>query len=294
MNRIFKTRGEKIFDLINIIFMTMLFVIFIYPFLDVFSLSFADAKGANTLGLRFFPRFPLYFDSYEQVFKNKFFVIAVGNTLFRAIVGTTLTVLVTFCGAVVLAKKTLPLRRTITLLIMFTMFFSGGLIPSYLLMDSLGLLGSRWALILPRLTSAWYLFIARNFIMTIPDSIEEAAVVDGAGIFTIIFKIMFPLSMPIIAVIALWSAIGHWNAWFDAMIYVRDNNKIVLQLLLRRILIDSSRDAMGESLLISSQATTPDTVKAATIVVTVLPIACVYPFLQKYFVKGINVGAVKG
>lgn len=290
----FKSKGEKIFDVFNILFMTLLLIIFLYPFLDQISLSFADAKTANELGLRFFPKFPLVFDAYKEIFQNKLFLTAVGNTLFRTVIGASLTVLFTFIGGFVLAKKTLPFRKTITLFVLFTMFFSGGLIPHYLLIEQLGLMGSRWALILPMLTSAWYLLIARNFISTIPESLEEAAMVDGAGIGRVMFQIVLPLSLPIIAVITLWSAIGHWNAWFDAMLYNRANDQMVLQLLLRRILIDNSRDVMGEIMIQSSQMTTPDTVKAASIVVTTIPIACVYPFLQKYFVKGIHVGAVKG
>ncbi len=290
----FKTPGERAFDVFNVALMLLLTLIFIYPFLDTLWLSFANARNASKLGLRLFPQFPMVLDAYKEIFSNKYFVMAFGNTLFRTLIGTSLTVVFTFCGAFALAKRTLPFRKTITLFILFTMFFSGGLIPSYLLINDLGLIGSRWALILPMLTSAWYLFIARNFLMTIPPSLEEAAMVDGAGIFRIMFQIVFPISLPIIAVVALWSAIGHWNAWFDAMIYVRDNNKIVLQLLLRRILIENSQDLMGDSLVTSSAQTTPDTVKAACIAVAVVPIACAYPFFQRYFVKGIHVGAVKG
>lgn len=291
-----KVKNKKIyiFDILNVVFMCVLFIIFLYPFLNVFSLSFADAVTSNSLRLRFLPEIPLCFDSYKSIFTNSLFLSSVGNSLFRTSIGTVLTLLFTFCGAFVLAKRTLPFRKAITFFILITMFFSGGLIPSYLLVNSLGLMGSRWALILPGLTTAWFLLIARNFIMTIPASYEEAAVMDGAGIFTIMFRIFLPLSMPIVAVIALWSAIGHWNAWFDAMIYVRDSDKMVLQLLLRRILIDNSRDVMGTVMVQSTAATTPDTIKAATIVVTTIPIACVYPFFQKYFIKGIHVGGIKG
>ena len=179
-------------------------------------------------------------------------------------------------------------------MILFTMFFSGGTVPTYITIKDLGLLNTRWALILPLATSAWYVVIARNFLSTIPASLEESAMVDGAGVFRTLFQIVFPISKPIIAVISLWSAIRHWNAWFDAMIYTTKNELMVLQQLLRRILIENEASAMGDALMRPSSATTPETVKAATIVVTVLPIVCVYPFFQKYFVKGINVGAVKG
>jgi putative aldouronate transport system permease protein len=183
----------------------------------------------------------------------------------------------------------------ILLFITFTMFFSGGLIPSYLNMRNLNLINSRWALILPGLTSAWNLIVARNFIASLPDSLEEAAFVDGAHPLTVVFTIMLPISMPIIAVLALWTAVGHWNAWFDANIYVRDPNKMVLQLTLRRILVEGSLDVMGGDVLNASSATTtPETVKAATIIVSIVPIILFYPFLQKHFVKGVMVGSIKG
>lgn len=294
MQKKISSKRDRIFDAINITFMIILTLFFIYPFLDTLWLSLMNTKNASKLGIRFFPSFPMELEAYRQIFTNKLFLVAILNTLFRTLVGAIATVFFTFCGAFILAKKQLPFIKTITMLILFTMFFSGGLIPSYLMMDKLNLIGSRLALILPGLTSAWYLMISRNFITSIPASLEEAAMIDGAGVFKIMFRIILPLSMPIVAVIAMWSAIGHWNAWFDAMIYTPGNNQIVLQLLLRRILIDNSQDIMGTIMIASSQQTTPDTVKAASIVVAVLPIACAYPFFQKYFVKGVQVGAVKG
>lgn len=290
----YKTRGEKLFDLFNICLMAVLIIIFLYPFLDVLSLSFAEPKDANTMKIRLLPGLPLNFTAYREIAHNKYLFTAFGNTLFRTILGSALTTIFTFMGAFVLAKRTLPFRKIITSFILFTMFFSGGLIPTYMLMRSLHLIGSRWALILPGLTSAWNLLIMRNFLMTIPASMEEAAVIDGAGIYTTMFRIIFPLCLPIVAVIALWSAVGHWNAYFDAMIYTPGGNQVVLQLLLRRILIENSREAMGEILMASSTDTTPETVKAATVIVAIVPILCAYPFVQKYFVKGIHIGAVKG
>jgi putative aldouronate transport system permease protein len=275
--------------------MGLMVLVFLYPFLDTVSLSLARPETANRLGMRFLPDFPVSFDAYREVATNRYVFIAFGNTLFRTIIGSTLSTFTTFCGAFVLAKRGLPFKKAITSVILFTMFFSGGLIPSYLLMRSLHLVGSRWALILPGLTSAWNLFIARNFMITIPQSMEEAAIMDGAGVYTTMFRIILPLSMPIIAVLFLWSGVGHWNAYFDAMIYTPSNDKLVLQLLLRRILIDNTAEALiGNVLMASAQETTPETVKAATIIVAIAPILCVYPFLQKYFVKGINIGAIKG
>ena len=291
---IHKTKRERVFDIINIFFMAILLILFFYPFMNLISLSLAQPQSALELKLRFFLEFPLSFTAYREIVTNRHLFTAFGNTLFRTIIGALLTTFMTFCGAFVLAKKTLPFRKVITSLILFTMFFSGGLIPSYILIRNLRLINSRWALILPTLTSAWYLLITRNFISTIPASMEEAAIMDGAGIYTTMFRIILPLCLPIIAVLLLWSSVSHWNAYFDAMIYTPSNDKVVLQLLLRRILIENSYDAMGDAMMVTSQGTTPETVKAATIFVSIIPIFCVYPFLQKYFVKGIQIGAVKG
>ncbi len=200
--------------------------------------------------------------------------------------------MVTYCAGYALSRKNLPFRGVLTFLIVFTMLFSGGLIPTFLTIKSYGLVNSRWALILPVMTSAWNIIIARNYISGLPDELEEAALVDGAHPLKIVFQIMWPLSMPVIAVLALWSAVGHWNAWFDALIYCSGDDKIVLQLLLRRLLIQTqAEDSIMQSTI---AATTSDTIKCATIIVAILPIICVYPFVQKYFVKGVTIGAVKG
>jgi len=294
MAKIKKTFGEKVFDIFNYLLMIFLMFTFIYPFWETLMNSFSSPLGAERLGFKFWP-IGFNLDSYKHVFSSKYIYIGYYNTLIRTVVGTMLTVFVTYCGAYSLSKKLLPGRMIIWVFITFTMFFSGGLIPSYLNMRNLNLINSRWALILPGLTSAWNLIVARNFIASLPDSLEEAAFVDGAHPLTVIFKIMFPISMPIIAVLALWTAVGHWNAWFDANIYVRDPNKMVLQLTLRRILVEGSHDVMGGDVLNASSATTtPETVKAATIIVSIVPIILFYPFLQKYFVKGVMIGSIKG
>ena len=200
--------------------------------------------------------------------------------------------LLTYFAGYSLSRKNLPFRGAITFLIIFTMLFSGGLIPTFLTIKSYGLVNSRWALILPMLTSAWNIIIARNYISGLPEELEEAALVDGAHPLKIAFQIMWPLSMPVISVLALWSAVGHWNSWFDALIYCSGEDKIVLQLLLRRLLIQTqAEDSIMQSTI---AATTSDTIKCATIIVAILPIICVYPFVQKYFVKGVTIGAVKG
>ncbi len=290
---VIKSTGDHVFDVVNILIMAVMFIIFVYPFWDTVMLSFSNAADASKRSLRLLPSLPPVFDAYKKVFAQKQFVTAFLNSVKRVAVGTSLSVAVTLCGGYVLAKKSLPFRNVILVIVLIPMFFSGGLVPTYLLMKDLKLTGSFWALILPTLTSTWNMLIARNFLMTVPSSLEEAAVIDGADPMRILTKIYLPLSKPIIAVLALWSAIGHWNAWFDAMIYTPAKDQMVLAYLLRKILIDTDTKILS-GLATSSSATTPTTVKAATIVVAVIPITLLYPLLQKHFIKGINIGAVKG
>ena len=288
-----KNWGDVVFDFFNYILMILLLIIFIYPFWDVFILSFTTADNAVHIGLRLLT-FPLTVSAYERIFMSDTIFIGYFNTIIRTVIGTFLMLTVTYCGAFAISKKELPFRKLITLFVLFTMFFNGGLIATYLNIKSLGLLGSRWALIFPLSTSAWYLIIARNFIMTIPKELEDAAFIDGASSLKTIFYIMLPLSAPVLAVLALWSSVGHWNAWFDALLYVNDRNKLVLQLVLRRILTGGPKDIGDLNIPGVLQDTVLATVKAATIVVTMGPIILIYPFLQRYFVKGLFVGSLKG
>lgn len=289
-----RTVGDIIFESFLYLFMTILVIVFVYPLWEVMVKSFSSPQFSRSLGLKLIPdQFNL--SSYKKIFEDDLIAIGYMNTLIRVLGGTSLTVLVTYFAGYALSKKSLPFRKSILLFIMFTMFFSGGLIPTYLQIRNLGLLEKRWALILPAMASAWNLIIARNFIMTIPASLEECAFIDGASPLKVLFKIMMPLSLPIIAVLALWSAVGHWNAWFDALIYVRGRDKMVLQLILRRILIDQSEELMKDGILTLMQdETSPESVKSAIIMVSTVPIILVYPFLQKYFVKGVLVGSIKG
>lgn len=289
-----KTTGDIIFDFFLYSFSAVLIFIFIYPIWDTLVISLSSPSFARKLGFRLFPDI-ISLASYKVVFSDNIIAIGYINTIIRTVCGTCLAVLVTYCGGYALSKTSMPFRKSILLFILFTMFFSGGLIPSYLLIKKLGLIDSRLVLILPMTTSAWNLIIARNFIKTIPESIEESAFIDGAHPFKVVFRIMMPLSMPIIAVLALWTAVGHWNSWFDALIYIRSKEKIVLQLVLRRLLIDKNEELMKNGVLTLMQDDrSPETVKAATIIVSIAPIICFYPFLQKYFVKGVLVGSVKG
>ena len=196
--------------------------------------------------------------------------------------------------AYALSKRYLPNRNFWTTILIITMFFSGGMVPEFLLIRSLGLRNTIWALVLPGAISAYNITIMRNFLMSLPDSLEESARIDGANDIQILYKIIFPLSLPILATVALWTAVGHWNAWFDSMIYITKPEKQVLQVTLRRIVLEGTNQLVtmyGEEV---NQKQTSETIKAAVTMVTTLPILMVYPFIQKYFVKGVMIGSVKG
>ena len=281
------------FDIVNVILMAFLTVIFVYPLWHCLALSFGNVAYSNQLGFRFFP-LGEYFSlaSYRKVLTDPAIATGYLNTVFRVAVGVPLTLLVTYMAAYSMAREKLPLYRLLVIYFLIPMFFSGGLIPSYLNIKSMGLLGSRWVWILPGLISTYNLLIAKNFIAALPAELEEAASIDGAHPVRVMVQIMVPLSAPILAVLGLWSAVGHWNAWFDAMIYTPGDSMMVLQMVLRRLLIDPPDATMMT--VISVADSTTETVKMASVVVALVPIMCAYPFVQKYFTKGVMLGAVKG
>ena len=290
--RIKRPIGDRTFDALNVLIMLVLCAVTLYPFLYVISMSFGGSS--NIRGL--IPSNPTL-SAYQRVLGNRNIATGFYNSIFRTVFGSAATLMVTCGAAYGLSKKRFPNRGFWTAFCIFTMFFSGGLIPSYLLIKNLGLLDNRLALILPILMSTYNMTIMRNFFMALPNSLEESAMIDGANDIVILIRIIVPVSMPIIATIALWTAVGHWNAWFDSMIYMQSTGKQVLQQILRRIVIEGTTQLLDMNInSVSSDLMTasPDAVKGATIVITSLPIIMVYPFLQKYFVKGVMVGSLKG
>lgn len=286
-----KKRRLSAFSTVNGIFMVLICFATLYPFLFLLTSSFS-ALNASTAGFSLVPR-AFTTENYARVLANPVIYSGLKNTLFRTIVGTTLSLAVTFMLAYPLSKKSFPNRNAWTGLVVFTMFFSGGLIPTYLLVRGLGLIDKSWALILPELVSAYNFVIVRNYMQTIPDSLEESAKIDGANDIVIFARIIMPICKPIIATIALWVAVWHWNAWFDCLIYMTKPAGDVLQLVMRRIVIQGT-DQITEMMAGHVSAMTPEGLKAATILLTTLPILCVYPFVQKYFVKGVMMGSLKG
>lgn len=287
--------GSKILDGTIITIMVIFAISVIYPFWNLLVQSFNDGyTTANAL--RLWPVNPTTFN-YEHVLTNPYIWSGYRETIIRTVVGTFLSVLTTMLGAYTLSKSYMPFRKFFMLVVVIPMFFSGGLIPSYLWNVQLGLRNTRWALILPTLVSSYNLIVMRNFFQGVPKELEESARIDGANNLRILFNVYLPVSMAVIATITLWVLVGHWNAWFDATIYINKAELLPLQVVLRRILLEGTQQLMDiapEMNDANSQTASPDNVKAATVFVCMLPIMCVYPFLQKYFVKGTLVGAIKG
>jgi len=274
--------------------MVLIAVSVIYPFWNLLVQSLNDGYTAANQ-LRFWPaRFTFF--NYEHVLSNKYIWSGYRETLIRIVLGTSLEVFTTMIGGYALSKKYLPLRKFFIIMVVIPMFFSGGLIPQYLWNSQLGLRNTRWALVLPGLISSYNLIVMRNFFQNVPIDLEESARIDGANNIRILFSIYMPVSMAVIATITLWVMVGHWNAWFDATIYMNDADLYPLQVVLRRILLEGTQQMMeiSPNARDSGQSASPDNIKAATVFVCMIPIMCVYPFLQKYFVKGTLVGAIKG
>ena len=293
-NRLIKESiSSRIFDILNPLFLLIFCITVLYPFWELLVLSFMKAIDATTPGLKIWVSDPTL-NAYKQVLGSQNLAWGYFNTIFRTVIGTFLGVFLTFTMAYPLAKRDLPFRSPITIYLLVTMFFSGGLIPTFLLVRSLGLLNTRMALVLPSLISAYNILIMRNFIMAIPSSIEESAYLDGANFLVILVKLIIPLSMPILATISLWVAVYHWNEWFHAMIYTKGQKLLVLQMVLRMTINDASSEDIFLDEIAGEDAIVPRSVQAATVIFTIGPIVLTYPFFQKYFVKGVIVGSLKG
>jgi len=284
--------GEIIFDSFNVLFLILISFLFLYPMWYVLVSSFSDAYAIASGKVTFFP-IGFNFNAYKLVFEDQRIWAAYGNTFFYVIAGTLINLVLTTLGAYPLSRKNLEGKSFIMAFIVFTMFFSGGLIPAYLNIRELGLYDTRWALLLPGGVSAFNLIVMRTFFQSIPESLIESAKIDGAHDFKVLLRIVLPLSMPVIAVMTLFYAVGHWNSWFSAMIYLQNRDLFPLQLILREILIQSSAQNMLTGAAQDEVFRISESIKFATIIVATLPILLIYPFLQKYFVKGVMIGALK-
>lgn len=288
------SKRERAFLIINNILMILVCLAMIYPLIYVFGHSFMSDSERALYPLRIFPK-KLDWAGYKFIFFSK---SKIGNaymvTIMRTLLGSFLNVLLTSLLAYPLSKKCYPGRRALTAIIVFTMWFSGGIIPNFLLIKSLNLHDTFWVYIFPCLIDAFYLIILRNFFMQIPEAIEESAKLDGANDLVILFGIIIPLSMASIATITLFYAIYHWNTWFDAMLYVNDKDLWSMQYMLRQLIASANVTDISDMSTLTKDVPPAETLKMSTIIVATVPILCVYPFLQKYFVKGVLVGSVKG
>jgi putative aldouronate transport system permease protein len=289
-----ETRDEVIFNYINIPLMIAIMFIMIYPLLHII---FASVSDPNRLMSHTGPLLRPYgfsFASYNAVFKNRLLGSGYINTLINVSAAIVINVSLTTLGAFALSRKELAFRRPLMLLITFTMIFSGGLIPTYILIRSLGINNTRWALILPHAISAYNLIIMRTYFEGIPESLFESARIDGANDFYVLVKIAVPIALPVVAVMILFYGVDQWNAWFPAYIYLRTRVLWPLQLVLREIVLSNSMNDMLTNADVADKASLAESIKYATVVIATVPILLVYPFLQKYFVKGVMIGAIKG
>lgn len=296
-----ESKGDRIFNKVNMVLLTILFVIIIYPLIYVVSASISDPDLVNAGKMILLPK-GITFEGYKRVFQDPDIITGYFNTILYTVIGTCINLLLTLTSAYALSKPRIYGRKFYMFFIAFTMYFSGGMIPTYLLIKKMHMLNTMWALLLPGAVSAYNLIIARTFFSSsIPSDIEEAAMIDGCSVTKTFITIVLPLSKALIAVMALFYGVSHWNSFFSAMIYLTDRDKFPLQLILREILIQNQAKAdmmssgvQGADELMHLQIQLASLIKYAVIVVSSLPVIMIYPFIQKYFAQGMMIGAIKG
>ncbi len=291
--------ADKIFDIINVIVMIILLVIFVWPLWFIVIASVSNPNEVWNGNVLLWPK-GFTMAAYEAVIEYKSIWIGYRNTIFYTVVGTMINLVMTVCAAYPLSRKDFMPRNFFMFMFMLTMYFGGGLIPTYLIVNKLGMINTVWAMMIPGACSIYNVIITRTyFINSIPGSLKDAAELDGANSFQYLVKVVLPLSKPIIAVIALYYAVGHWNDYFTALIYINKTGLMPLQSFLRDLLM-SNKLTMGNSMGGLDAATAEakmqlsQTLKYSAIIVSTVPVLCIYPFIQKYFVKGVMIGSVKG
>ena len=285
----------KPFQILNILIMLFLIFITVYPMYYVVVASFSDPLLIRShTGPLFSILGTPTLQGYQKTLSNKSLFTGFRNTLFYLFVGTFLQLFLTSLAAYVLPRKNFMIRRGVMKMFIFTMFFNGGLIPMFFAIRNTGVYNTIWVSSIPYAISAYNMIIMRTFFETIPESLEEAAIIDGANDFTVFSKVILPLSKPIIAVMVLYYGVGQWNSWFPAAMFTRDRKLYPLQMILREILIENQTQSADNLTAAMEDTFTKELVKYCTIVVSTFPILAIYPFLQKYFEKGVMIGAVKG
>ncbi|WP_233531397.1 carbohydrate ABC transporter permease [Paenibacillus alkalitolerans] len=285
---------EALFDWTIYAILFILMIVTVYPMLHVALASISD--GNALVAHRGLLLKPLGFnlDAYTKIFENGQMLRGYRNTLFIVVMGVILNLLMTAFGAYVLSRKNVMWNKPFMMIIMFTMFFGGGLIPFYLLVKGVGLYNSLWSTVIPFMINTFNLIVMRTAFQSVPHELEESAKMDGANHWVILFRIIIPLSLPVMAVMGMFYAVEKWNGWFYASVFLKDRELYPLQILLREILILNSTDTITSTSGVGEQYQVGETVKYATIMVATLPVLAVYPFIQRYFVKGVMIGALKG
>ena len=291
-------RGQSyIVKVLLYVFLTMFALSIVYPLYYLFMYSFSTYGGIASGSKNPFMLYPAGFTTkaYQMFFEQKYIYTGFGVTMFRSVVGTILSVLCLSLAAYALSKKALPGRKLITGFFLVNMFFTGGLIPTYLIVKSVGLIDTIWVLVILPLFSTYYMMILRSYYLGIHESLEEAARIDGADDLRIFFSIIVPVTLPAMATIATWVFFGHWNSWFDSMIYINSTSRQVLQVHIRRLVIEQSTMLLSGQYIVSGKAEQPTeaSINAAGIMITIIPVLVIYPFVRKYFTKGMTLGAVK-
>ena len=291
----YKSKGYTVFTVFNYIILTFIGLVCLYPLYYVVIASFSDpVKLISHDGLLLLPLKDYTLAGYRMVFQNKLVMSGYKNTLIVLVVGVCINMILTILGAYVIAQRKLLLRKPLTIFIIVTMYFSGGMIPAYLNVRDLGMMDSLMALIMPSAINTSNLLIMRRAFMSVPESLSEAAEIDGASHRQILFQVMVPLVKATMAVLVLYYGVAHWNSWFNASIYLRSSDKFPLQLVLRNILIEGQTNDMLSDVGSADNPQAVQLLKYSLIVVSTLPIMCIYPFLQRFFEKGVMLGAVKG
>lgn len=285
--------SDRIFNITNIILLTLFSLICLLPFVNIIAVSLSD-NSAIMSGKVFLVPVGMNITAYKTVFTDNTMIHSFVFTVILTVLYTAVTMLMTILCAYPLANSKLKGRTVIIMLITFTMYFSGGTIPSYLLVSNMHMLNTIWALILPGAINTFNMIVMKSFFSSMPAGLEEAAKIDGAGHFKILFSIILPLSMPIIATLSLFYAVGRWNGFSDALFYINESKMYPLQLKLRQLISLNNVDQMMNNLDDEKQLVTPETIKSASIMFATVPILLVYPWLQKYFVKGVMIGSIKG
>ncbi|WP_108994817.1 carbohydrate ABC transporter permease [Paenibacillus agaridevorans] len=280
------------FRWLNYIFLALCAYATLFPFINIIATSFSSSRAINAGEVFMWP-IEFNLDAYNNLIRDGQLIVAMKNTVIITLVGTALNMLFTIMAAYPLSKARLKGRNVMLMAILFTMLFSGGLIPNFLLVNTLGLVNSYWALWLPALISAYNMFVMKSFLEGLPEELEESAAIDGASEFTILWRIILPLSKPVIAALTLFYAVGWWNSYMNVLIYIRSTDKLSLMVKLYQMIdLVSTELLRGEGVL--QAVITPESIRAAAVVFAIVPILCVYPFLQKHFIKGVLLGSIKG